>query len=291
MPAEGAVTVKKPDASVVVLRTRLVVGECDAGEGFAPEDHFGIVLKDIDDVLRYVFRTADGSATNMSVAVDQRQSADIEMVADYGRHMVTYVVDGATNGPYALNPQLKRTSSVHFVGNGRFDFLNGDYEVNALSTNVARIGETEYPTVAAALESGKAGDIVLLWDASLTPVKGVDRVIVVNGRRLVVRGDMLARVIDNGDGTIRVLVMSEEEIKPAEVRIEGDTIRISVADAKPGFRYGITRTADLGKTSFKVDEQSWVRGEDIISGTGALEVKKSPQVQSEFFKVVVEAAE
>ena len=280
-----------PDASVVVLRTRLVVGECDAGEGFTPEDHFGIVLKDIDDVLRYVFRTADGSATNMSVAVDQRQSADIEMVADYGRHMVTYVVDGATNGPYALNPQLKRTSSVHFVGNGRFDFLNGDYEVNALSTNVARIGETEYPTVAAALESGKAGDIVLLWDASLTPVKGVDRVIVVNGRRLVVRGDMLARVIDNGDGTIRVLVMSEEEIKPAEVRIEGDTIRISVADAKPGFRYGITRTADLGKTSFKVDEQSWVRGEDIISGTGALEVKKSPQVQSEFFKVVVEAAE
>ena len=270
----------------MTLKARFHLGITDKW-AFAADEQVGIIVVDTDDGLRYVFRDGDGAYTNLTALVVNGRETDVEIQIDYRLRRVTYVVDGVTNGPFALPAGARRTSSVALIGMGHCTFLDGDYELQGMNTNLVRVGQMEYATVAKALAAGGTEPVQLLWDASWTPERGGDYAFVSNGRQLVVTGDLAACVVDNGDGTLTVRVISAETLQPAELTFTGTKVMIGVKDAKPGFRYGVSRASEAD-AKFDVDEDSWVFGEDLLSGkVPAIEIERKANAPAEFFRLVV----
>lgn len=273
------------DATATVTMT-LVPGVVREA-AFGPGAKAGLAVVRIDGTNRYVFATADGPVTNFAAVAVDYAMATVKISLDYRTGQAVYSVDGREFGPFRLASDRRHLSTVGFSGLGFLTDLSGDYARLSVNANLARARQAEYPTVDAAVSSGQ-GPVELLWDASWTPTNGLVRSFVTSGHRLVVGGDAVYRLDDAGEGVLTVTVLGEEDRpEAAALTLEGPEIRIAVANARPGFRYGLARGAVPGG-AFVPDETSWKTGEDLVGGA-ALSVAKEPASLTEFFKVVVQA--
>ena len=279
-----------PSRARVTLKARLPFG---GSASFAADAHAGIRVASVGGVDRYVFRAGADEVTNLTAVAVGGREIEVEIVVDYRLRTVAYAVDGEACGTFALGGQVAAdlvAREVDLVGGGHLAYLAGEYEETDVNTNLAAVGGTEYPTVAAAVaDGGGKGPVRLLWDASWAPTAGGSTTFVTGGHRLVLTGGRAARVVDNGDGTLTVTVEGEEPDAPesASIVIEGGRIRIGVVDPQPGLVYGVSRATELGADAdFRLDETSLKSGEDLLSGK-TLEVEKDPSRSVEFFKIVI----
>ena len=273
-----------PETAQVVLKARLELG-AGAEEGtFDAADQVGVMAVTTQDGTAYLFKTAEGVVTNVSASAEPGAETEVEILADYARRTVRYVIGGETNGPFALPAGAQRANAVNLGGSGNLKYLNGDYEIMGLNTNLAASGGAEYATVAEAVAAG--GPVTLLWDASWVPTEGGDYSFVSNGHELKVGGDLAFEVKDNGDGTLSVTVTGTiEEPVPATIALRGGMVVIGVANPDSKRSYALARAKKLGD-EFVPDESTWKTGAEILSGS-LLEASVTPGATSEFFKVVV----
>ena len=270
------------DAAIVTLKARLELG-AGAEEGtFDAADQVGVMAVTTQDGTAYLFKTAEGVVTNVSASAEPGAETEVEILADYARRTVRYVIGGETNGPFALPAGAQRANAVNLGGSGNLKYLNGDYEIMGLNTNLAASGGAEYATVAEAVAAG--GPVTLLWDASWVPTEGGDYSFVSNGHELKVGGDLAFEVKDNGDGTVTVTVPGMiEEPKPATIALKDGKVVIGVANPDPKSSYVLARAARLGD-EFVPDESTLKTGAELLSGA-SLEALVTPGVTSEFFKI------
>lgn len=274
-----------PETAVVTLKARLELG-AGADEGtFDAADQVGVIAVETQEGNAYLFKTAEGVVTNVSASLELGVETEVEILADYAKRTVSYVVGGETNGPYALPAGALRASAVNLGGSGAVRYVNGDYEVMGLNTNLAVSGGAEYATVADAVAAG--GPVTLLWDASWTPTEGGAYSFVSNGHELKIGGDMAFEVKRNDDGTLSVTVTGAvEQPQPTTITLKDGKVVIGVANPDPKRSYALARVEKLGEGDFVPDETTWKTGAELLSGA-SLEASVKPGATSEFFKVVV----
>ncbi len=194
-----------PDSSVAVMTFRGALGGAPDGD-FDPDAHAGVKI--VDTVLgdRYAFKTAYGVETNMLVEAERGREVEVEVRLDYRLGQAVYTIDGRAFGPYGTVPGAVRTSEIVFGGCGDIESLTGEHEKRELDANLAKAGDTEYATVADAVEAG-GSPVRLLWDASWRPEKHGVWTFDFGGHTLDLGdgpADPPIRFIENSDGTTTV---------------------------------------------------------------------------------------
>ena len=159
-----------------------------------------------------------------------------------------------------------------------------EYLLDRLDTNVARAGDTEYPTVEEAVRSGKE-PVELLWDASWDPTTPGVHTITKNGYDLEIGGDLDHSVVDNGDGTITVTVTDGiVRVRARSITVGATTVLVGVEGIKAGRWYALEKTTDLSKPFVLVDS-TWTSAAALLAGTGELEIALGEDEPCAFYQI------
>ena len=180
-------------------------------------------------------------------------------------------------------------ATVRYEGETDVTSLNGSYVLNGLDTNLAKVGDTEYATVAEALAAGN-GQVQLLWDSSWDPAASGDYTFNKDGFNLVIGGSLAYSVKDNGNGTVTVSVTGGDDAveapAPTAVTMSGNSVKVGVENVKPNLWYALSKTTDLTKP-FVIDATTWTKGSEIIGGTKELVIALYGSEPQAFYRVVV----
>ena len=152
------------------------------------------------------------------------------------------------------------------------------------STNAAKAGDTEYPTVEEAVKSGKE-PVELLRDATWDPTTPGEYTITTNGFDLQIGGDLEHSVKDNGDGTITVTVTEGVvRVRAKSIAVGATTVLVGVEGIKADCWYALEKTTDLAQ-AFVLDESTWTKGSVLLAGTGELEIAIGENETCAFYQV------
>ena len=213
----------------------------------------------------------------------------VVVTLDDGEHTVSYSIGGVNLGTYAMAEKSVGISTVRYIGATDVTSLDGAYRFEGLDSNLAKVGGTEYETVADALAAGN-GQVELLWDASWNPMVAGDYTITTNGHALVVGGSLAYLVTDNGNGTITVSVSggsaAETPAAAASVTFVGSTVKVGVSDVAADYWYALEKTTDLSKP-FVLDETTWTKGSALASGEKELSIARKVNEAQAFYRIVV----
>ena len=276
-----------PESAVVTISSTFEF--CGPSEdAFETSSRTGLWVVDADGVNRYAILTPEGVVTNLAVVANVGSPVRVTATLDNAAHTVAYSVAGATLGTYPTAEKSAGVSTIRYVGATDVAALNGAYRYEELDANLAKVGDTEYATVAEAVAAAGSGTVNLLWDASWTPTKAGAYKIAKGGFVLAIGGDLAYSVKDNGDGTVTVTVAGGDESAPAPASItfSGSVVKVGVADVKPDLWYALEKTTDLTKP-FEVDESTWTKGSDLIGGDKELAIMLLANEPQAFYRVVV----
>lgn len=270
------------DNSVAELEMTVHLGVSESAS-FMDGSKAAVAVVRVDGIPRYVFATGDGCVTNTEVEAVRSGMAKLRVTADFRSGTVLYHIDGDEFGPYPMRTDGGRLSLACMKGLGYVSDFRGRYGVESVDSNVASVGGVEYETLDAAMSSD-AGNVSLLWDASLTPTSGVVRTFEANGHSIVIQGDCTYRTFDNGNGTLTLTVLGEGDRPSAEsIVCSGEILDIGVANSRAGFSYAIATAPSLNGR-FEVDDLTWV--ECVDASTNMVISSVRPDSPSMFFKVV-----
>ena len=152
------------------------------------------------------------------------------------------------------------------------------------STNAAKAGDTEYPTVEEAIQSGKE-PVELLRDATWDPTTPGEYTITTNGYDLDIGGDLEHSVKDNGDGSITVTVTDGAvRVRASSIAVGATTVLVGVEGIKADRWYALEKTTDLAQ-AFVLDETTWTPATDLLVGTGELEIAIGENEACAFYQI------
>ena len=290
--ADGAIVVSNatftaataaPGDAVVTITSTFVFGE-PSDDAFETSDRAAITVIPVDGVARYAVATANGVATNLSVVAETASPVTVMVVMDCWAKKVSYSVDGMALGTYPMAEKAAGVSTMRYSGATVVTALDGTYLIERLDTNVAKAGDTEYPTVEEAVQSGKQ-PIELLWDASWDPTTPGVHTITTNGYDLDIGGDLDHAVTDNGDGTITVTVTDGTvHVRAKSITVGETTVLVGVDGIKAGRWYALEKTTDLSQ-GFVLDETTWTSATDLLLGTGELEIAIGENETCAFYQI------
>ena len=290
--ADGAIAVSNatftaataaPGDAVVTITSTFVFGE-PSDDAFETSDRAAITVVPVGGVGRYAVATANGVATNLSVVAETASPVTVMVVMDCWAKKVSYSVDGMALGTYPMAEKADGVSTMRYSGATAVTALDGTYLIERLDTNVAKAGDTEYPTVEEAVQSGKQ-PIELLWDASWDPTTPGVHTITTNGYDLDIGGDLDHAVTDNGDGTITVTVTdSIVRVSAKSITVGETTVLVGVDGIKAGRWYALEKTTDLSQ-GFVLDETTWTSATDLLLGTGELEIAIGENETCAFYQI------
>ena len=282
-------TASKPSAAgakVTISTTLVFNGPSDVA--LDPAARAGVQVVKAAGVNRYAFLTGNGVVTNTAFTANVSGTVSVKVELDYAKNEVVYTVGGTVYGPFAATAGAKSVASARYVGETSVATLDGAYRLEELDTNVAKVGEVEYATVAEALAAGQ-GQVQLLWDSAWNPSAEGDYTFDKNGFNLVIGGPLAYSVKDNGDGTVTVTVggsVEPEAPAPTSVTMAGDSVKIGVENLKSDLWYALEKTTDLTKP-FVIDTTTWTKGSEIIGGTKELVIALYGTEPQAFYRVVV----
>ena len=272
-----------PGDAVVTITSTFVFGE-PSDDAFETSDRAAITVVPVDGIGRYAVATANGVATNLSVVAETASPVTVMVVMDCWAKKVSYSVDGMALGTYPMAEKADGVSTMRYSGATAVTALDGTYLIERLDTNVAKAGDTEYPTVEEAVQSGKQ-PIELLWDASWDPTTPGVHTITTNGYDLDIGGDLDHAVTDNGDGTITVTVTdSIVRVSAKSITVGETTVLVGVDGIKAGRWYALEKTTDLSQ-GFVLDETTWTSATDLLLGTGELEIAIGENETCAFYQI------
>jgi len=200
-------TAATPEGACVTFTSQLELGYV-AGGSFDQTAQTGVmVVADEKGDCHYAFWTGSELITNAAVLAQTSAEATLVVTIDYRRQTATYTINGEHFGPFKLSGAPTRVNDIELKGRGAFARLDGDYEVQELDANLAKIGETEYANIASAVAAG--GRVELLWDASWNPEKAGKYRFITNGKNLVLGGELPAKIVKGDGGRISVYVAIE----------------------------------------------------------------------------------
>ncbi|MBQ3810986.1 MAG: hypothetical protein II839_09240, partial [Kiritimatiellae bacterium] len=290
--ADGAIVVSNatftaataaPGDAVVTITSTFLFGE-PSDDAFETSDRAAITVVPVDGVGRYAVATANGVETNLSVVAETASPVTVMVVMDCWAKKVSYSVDGMALGTYPMAEKADGVSTMRYSGATAVTALDGTYLIERLDTNVAKAGDTEYPTVEEAVQSGKK-PIELLWDASWDPTTPGVHTITTNGYDLEIGGDLESSVTDNGDGTITVTVTDGTvHVRAKSITVGETTILVGVDGIKAGRWYALEKTTDLSQ-GFVLDETTWTSATDLLVGTGELEIAIGENETCAFYQI------
>ena len=253
-------------------------------DAFETSDRAAITVVPVEGAGRYAVATANGVATNLSVVAETASPVTVMVVMDCWAKKVSYSVDGMALGTYPMAEKADGVSTMSYSGATAVTALDGTYLIERLDTNVAKAGDTEYPTVEEAVQSGKQ-PIELLWDASWDPTTPGVHTITTNGYDLDIGGDLDHAVTDNGDGTITVTVTdSIVRVSAKSITVGETTVLVGVDGIKAGRWYALEKTTDLSQ-GFVLDETTWTSATDLLVGTGELEIAIGENEACAFYQI------
>ncbi len=197
-----------PTAAVVTVTSTFCFGD-PSDEAFDISSRAGITVVDVGGVNRYAFLTANGVMTNLTVVANTASAAEVTVTLDGTANTVSYTVDNVLLGTYPMTVKATGVSTVHYDGLGVVAGLDGAYRFEGIDTNVAKVGDVGYPTVAAALAEAGGDPVTLLWDASWTPSATGDYLFATNGHALVIGGEYSHSVVDNGNGSVTITIAEQ----------------------------------------------------------------------------------
>ena len=290
--ADGAIAVSNatftaataaPGDAVVTITSTFLFGE-PSDDAFETSDRAAITVVPVDGVGRYAVATANGVETNLSVVAETASPVTVMVVMDCWANRVSYSVDGMALGTYPMAEKADGVSTMRYSGATAVTALDGTYLIERLDTNVAKAGDTEYPTVEEAVQSGKQ-PIELLWDASWDPTTPGVHTITTNGYDLEIGGDLDHAVTDNGDGTITVTVTDGTvHVRAKSITVGETTVLVGVDGIKAGRWYALEKTTDLSQ-GFVLDETTWTSATDLLVGTGELEIAIGENETCAFYQI------
>lgn len=275
-----------PQAAVVTVESTFVFGDA-TDEAFNNTSRAGIKVVSVNGTKRYAFKTATGAATNLTVAAKTDSAVRVTVTLDNATHKISYAVDGTSLGQYAMAEKTAGVATVRYAGETDVTSLNGSYVLNGLDTNLAKVGDTEYATVAEALAAGN-GQVQLLWDSSWDPAASGDYTFNKDGFNLVIGGSLAYSVKDNGNGTVTVSVTGGDAAAPeaTSITFSGSVAKVGVSNAKAGYWYALEKTTDLTKP-FVLDASTWVSGTELLAGDKELIIALGGTELQAFYRVVV----
>ena len=290
--ADGAIAVSNatftaataaPTNAVVTITSTFAFGEA-SDDAFETSSRAGITVVPVDGVSRYAVLTADGAATNLSVVAETASPVTVMVVMDGWAKKVSYSVNGMSLGTYPMAEKESGVSTMRYTGATDVAALDGSYLLDKLDTNVARAGDTEYPTVEEAVQSGKE-PIELLWDASWDPTTPGVHTITTNGYDLKIGGGLSSSVVDNGDGTITVTVTDGTvHVRAKSITVGATTVLVGVEGIKAGYWYALEKKTDLAK-DFVLDATTWASAAELLAGTGELEIALDEDEPCAFYQI------
>ena len=280
-------TTAAPRAALVTVSSTFEFGS-PSETAFETTSRAGVMVVSVGGVNRYAVQTANGAVTNLSVVANTTSPVSVVVTLDDGEHTVSYSIGGVNLGTYAMAEKSVGISTVRYIGATDVTSLGGAYHFEGLDSNLAKVGGTEYETVADALAAGN-GQAELLWDASWNPTVAGDYTITTNGHALVVGGSLAYLVTDNGNGTITVSVSggsAAETPAAASVTFVGSTVKVGVSEVAADYWYALEKTTDLSKP-FVLDETTWTKGSALASGEKELSIARNVNEAQAFYRIVV----
>ncbi|MBO4708532.1 MAG: DUF2341 domain-containing protein [Kiritimatiellae bacterium] len=285
--ATFAATTAAPRAAVVTVSSTFEFGSPSAS-AFETTSRAGVMVVSVGGVNRYAVLTANGAVTNLSVVANTASPVNVVVTLNDCSHTVSYSVGGVNLGTYAMAEKSAGITTVRYIGATDVTSLDGAYRFEGLDSNLAKVGGTEYETVADALAAGN-GQAELLWDASWNPAVVGNYTITTNGHALVVGGSLAYLVTDNGNGTITVSVSggsTAETPAVATVKFVGSTVKVGVSEVTADYWYALEKTTDLSKP-FVLDETTWTKGSALAAGEKELMISRAANETQAFYRVVV----
>ena len=285
--ATFAATTAAPRAAVVTVSSTFEFGSPSAS-AFETTSRAGVMVVSVGGVNRYAVLTANGAVTNLSVVANTASPVNVVVTLNDCSHTVSYSVGGVNLGTYAMAEKSAGITTVRYIGATDVTSLDGAYRFEGLDSNLAKVGGTEYETVADALAAGN-GQAELLWDASWNPAVVGNYTITTNGHALVVGGSLAYLVTDNGNGTITVSVSggsTAETPAVSTVKFVGSTVKVGVSEVTADYWYALEKTTDLSKP-FVLDETTWTKGSALAAGEKELMISRAANETQAFYRVVV----
>ena len=282
-------TAAKPSPANAVVT---VVSTFDFGgandDAFDPSALAGVKVVKVQNVSRYAFLAGSGVVTNLDVVANVQSPVTVTTLLDLAAGEVTYTIGGTDFGPFPRANGNAYVSGVKYAGAASVAALDGAYRFEGLDSNLAKVGDTEYATVAAAVADAGNDAVTLLWDASWDPAAAGDYNVATNGHTLAIGGDLGYSVRDNGDGTITVTVTGASPDAPEAISITvvGSTVKVGVKNPSADCWYALKKTTDLSEP-FVVDTDTWTKGSDLIAGTGELSIALGAGETQAFYRIVV----
>ncbi len=255
-------------------------------DAFDPSALAGVKVVKVDDVRRYAFLTGDGVVTNLDAGATVGSAVAVTVRVDFAENRLSYSVGGEPFGPFPAVAGAARVSGAGYAGATSVASLDGSYRLEEIDANLAKIGDTEYATVADAFAAGGDGVVTLLWDSSWVPTVPGEYVVATNGHAIVVGGDLVCEMTDNDDGTVTItLTDALNRVRAFSISVGAAKVRVGVAGVKKDCWYALEKTTDLA-VDFAVDESTWTKGSLLLDGDSVLEIALGENEPHAFYRVV-----